>query len=273
MLLIISSCCKDKKIPQPDILKGKIRKIESYILNRDSFNHTYYFMYDSIDGMLQKVMYNNRLLISISKKQNNCILMHYNIFDIDTSSTLQVDLKAYFNNDGYINEIVKIDSITHIETDLVQYYLNNGYPDSIQELPFYSLVTESSIYNFQFQENNIVQADHSYDVLLLGTYFETSSFFYNSTNNRNKVPTQYPNIGSYYLGYAYAATEPIYLLGLNGYFPFKPNANLVDSISVYDSNHIINNRKYNYTYNSDSDVSKLFIDGPPIQLVFEFEYY
>ncbi len=271
-MLLIFSCCRNKKTPQPNILAGKIKKIESYTLNRDSFNHMYYFIYDSIEGLLERVMYNNKTLVTISKKESNYILLHYKTFDIDTSSTFQFYIKAYLDNDGYINKIVRIDSISNTETDLVQFYLKNGKPDSIREFPI-NLVTESFVSDFHFQENNMTQSIHTYNTFL-GNSIDISSYFYNSNFNKNKIPAQYQNIGSYYLGIANPPTDPIYLLGLNGYFPFINNKNLVDSISI-NSNSLNYNRKYNYTFDNAGEVLKLFINGSAnhFTLNFEFEYY
>jgi len=237
-----------------------------------SYDFNFYYFYDSTDGMLQKVMLDNKLFVTISKKNENYITIDYDVSVIYPSLTQKIKLKAYFDNGGFINKIVKIDTINSTEEEIIQFYLFNNYPDSIREYPS-TIFRESKLYDFNFLSGNIVSLTRLSDNILTGFQIDTLSFYYNQTIvNKNILPVQNLYIGTYFVGFATATTQPLYLLALDGFFPFKNNKNaLLDSIEFKGNNGGVS--KYSYTVNLSGIISRTTYTGSLATFSYDFEYY
>jgi hypothetical protein len=269
ILLVVISCCK-KNNPTPNILKGKIRMIE---LSQSSMDYSFLFFYDSVDGVLQKITSNNKLYVSISKKINNSIVLDYDLPSIDSSTNEKIRLKAYLDNNNFIKSIVKIDTNNLSESLIITFNNTNGKPDSILENPL-AVISNSKLYDFTYVNNNIYKLVRSYDNSFSGEHIDTLYFSYtNKKLTSPQIPSQ--KIYSYntLLGYGGTiATDPVYLLELNGYKCYKSNENLVDSIYTINSsgNNIIS--RYNYTISNEEQILEMQVTDN-ISSIFKFKYY
>jgi len=119
-----------------------------------------------------------------------------------------VKIKAYLDNNGYINKMVYVDSSLSQLQALLDIYTNGGYPDSIKEF-----FLESKYYNFQHIGGNITHSVHDYIDFFSQNYRVTMEYYYTDKSNTNKLPFQNDIFIFYSVGYATYSTNPVYLLG------------------------------------------------------------
>ncbi len=267
VFFVIASCCK-KNNSTPNLLKGKIKRIqETLVVPNKNYYYDLHFFYDSINGELQKITLGNKVYIEISKKTSNYFILDYDISVRDSTTTPNhIKIKAYLNNDGYINKLEYVDSALVSLQELMNIYTSNGYPDSVREF-----VGESIHYGYQFLDGNMVQSTHFYNVFFSGDNTFTYKYFYSNKINNNSLPSQYSNMYFYAAPYSTIATKPLYLLGLNGYFPYKNNKNLIDSIGFIGSNSVT---RFEYTTNSSDQISRMkWYNSVTRNSTFDIEYY
>lgn len=268
--LLIVGCSKNNNQARTSRLNGKIKRIqETLVISNNTRYYDLYFYYDSTDGLLQKVTIGNKVFVEISKKTNNYFILDYDASLRDSTNITpnHTKIKAYIDNNGYINRLVHIDSTLTQEQEFMNIYTTNGLPDSILQYT----VGQPKYYNFSFLNGNIDELVNSFYVSNLGNISTHEKYYYSNKINNNLVPFQYNNQYSYFIGFATGATEPLYLLGLNGYYPFTPNDNLMDSIKTVNVNTVA---MYNYNTNSLGQINKMdiFKDISTISN-FDIEYY
>jgi hypothetical protein len=265
ILLIVFSCCK-KQHTVPNLLKGKIKRIqETIVVPNSNYYYDLYFFYDSTDGLLKEVVLNNKVIVKIYKKESNYIILDYDASYRDSTLANPIKIKVYINNYGFINKIVPLDSALNPGQDLLDIYTVNGYPDSISAFYF-----ESKQYDFKFQDNNIIESKHSYVFYPNPPQTNVLNYRYSVLKNTNKLVFQNTIRNFYSVGFTTISTDPIYLLSINGYFPFKNNNNLLDSI-IYDDNSFV---KFDYVTNSSNEIitMKSFFSNTNYS-TFDMEYY
>jgi hypothetical protein len=266
ILLVVFSCCK-KSNTAPNLLKGKIKRIQETLIAPDlNYHLNLQFFYDSIDGALRKITLGNKLYVEISKKTNNYFILDYDVSVRDSTTTPnRVKIKAYIDNNGYINKIIYVDSALNPLQDLLDIYITNGYPDSIREF-----FLNSKHYDFQFQDGNITQSVHDYINFFSQNYKITTNYKYTNKINTNILPFQNDILTFYRVSLSTYSTSPLYILGLNGYFPFRSNHNLLDSLKNVENNRY---SKYEYSYNALNEINRMKIYDSTKSATFDIEYY
>ncbi len=270
IVFICYGCCK-KDAPLPNKLKGKIKSIKE-ILITPSKNYYYdlIFVYDTIDGALQKITLNDKPYVKISKKINNYIILDYDVSVRDsTAASNNLKIKVNIGNNGYIDKMEYVDSSLIQLQDLLNIYTNNQYPDSIREFVG-GFTTESKHYNFQVKNGNIIQSIHDYSGFLSGDNSNTLKYFYTEYKNNNILPAQFSSVYFYSAAYSTTATDPLYLLGINGYQPYRSNINLLDSIVNIEDNVTL---KYKYTTNLFYQIIKMSRYSNITNSSYDIEYY
>lgn len=256
-LIVVLSCCKEKTNKLAN-LNGKINKI----IEKDStpsgiLNYEFTFIYDSTNGLLERVLLDDKNYIELDCSNYNNVELIYNRNLLSYTSSI-ASIRAYKDSRGYINNITLSDSLNPIESDnLLVNNASDNTPDSIREFLFPSLFEYSLYTDFGSINLNTTRYLHKYNSFFTGERKDTIINYYSSINYQH-LPLQAEQIGSYYSGYATISTNPTFLLGLNNYLLNNYRDKLIDSVVIKTNNQTYTSH-YHYTFNSLNQVTKVKI--------------
>jgi hypothetical protein len=135
----------------------------------------------------------------------------------------------------------------------------------------------TKLYGYTYTNQNLTGLFRD-DVRLPVTYpldpvqytFDTIHFEYYNSVNSGMIPFQ-ANSSPLFLEntLSYPTVDPIYILGLNGYYAYAKNNNLLKTYNVNGAEW-----KYNYDINPDNQVTEMrILLNPRKEVTFRFEYY
>lgn len=267
-LSILHTDCKKTRYSKSDLLEGKISKIQ---LSYSGFIYNFYFYYNSSTGTLNKITSNNKDYVVLNNKSNCIYELVYYENAIDSNSNAIYHIYAYYSN-SIIYRLAEYHSISGIETDILLLNSNNGIVDTIRQF-ISSVISNVKLYDYLNEANNTKQMVRSYDNFFTGNHIDTINFYYSNLQTQSpNLPQQ--KIYSYnsLLGYGTTlATDPIYLIELNGLKSINNNHNLIDSIFAKNSSGTNTLSKYYYTF-KENRISDMRIEGI-VEYNYKFEYY
>ncbi|MCB9034192.1 MAG: hypothetical protein H6553_10170 [Chitinophagales bacterium] len=168
--------------------------------------------------------------------------------NIDSNSTNEVYTDLYFYlNGNYFNSVTRLNAFTGLEDTIASYETENSYIKDISHE--YLLGYYYTYFNFEFNNGNIIKFKNGYTNFFGWQYVDSIMVSYNSylTQNISKAPFQY--IGYSYTYYSLPPVHLIdilFLLGINNYYPYQPNRNLIANINnISQYTYSINNNLLN----------------------------
>lgn len=264
--IVICACNKNEnrqKVQNP--ISGKLKILEQAF---QTGTDTFYFTYDSISGDLKSIVehsYNQGILIITNVSKPNSSKL---IFDTRDNSRRKI-LYVHLDGNGNIQYINNVDTLFGTEEPLYTFLKNGIEIDSVFEPPVgfpFDITGDIKDYNLMYDGNNYSSATKSsvYSPIFGVKTYDTciSEFRYTSLiNNNNQIPMQniIDNIGC--LPYGGPFISSLYFVELAGYFPSKPNKNLIATV---------NGRAYTYQQNLSGQVVEMKIDS---LITFRMTYY
>ncbi|MDB5226117.1 MAG: hypothetical protein JWN78_310 [Bacteroidota bacterium] len=257
----------------PVSLTGKLKKL-SWTNTSLGYTFSFDFKYDTLDGKLNSILANNREFCHIYKEMNNSIRLIFDLnammSEVDSQYTFisRAEYYAYLDH-GYIDKITSIDTVTHREKMIAVYYRNGILLDSmVGSFP-------SGASNYIFNNDNLEQLYNFIGIAYpIGGISSTLQFHYASLlNTGTTTPLQH---FEFYFPTSFVGTDVTYFLGLNGYYPYRPNKNLVDTIYSVEFSGPVATMYNEYELNNQMRVSKM--TNKTIQTfgeenAYEMEYY
>lgn len=266
-VLCLIYSCKKESINNNNILKGKLRTLTEYD-DDNTFKDTitYYFIYDTINGDLQKikVKYVNAYLVDTFG------LDEWNIDKInDTTIIFKGEYKVIVNN----KQIIRIYKYDTTSQSVVNLYSEVSKLDSnvtmVYDIGKSVLGYEIVLSDFKFENNNCTQYKGSWIDGVSGIFIHKSTIYNISyTSNVNNTTLQYQAVTAERttLGTLTNFQYVAYFLGINGYYLVPPNKNLINTITDSIRGVTI---KYNYQFANDK-VEKLDVRDSNTNFVYNY---
>lgn len=249
ILCLLFSCKKESIHNDTNILNGKLKTLTEYDDDntfRDTI--TYYFIYDTINGDLQKikVKYVNAFLVDTFG------IDEWNIDKINDSTIIFKEEYKVIVNNKQILRIYKYDTASQTTVNLYsEVTKQDSNVSSVYDVGKSVLGYEIVLSDFKFENDNCTQYKGSWIDAVSGIFINKSTIYNISyTSNINNTTLQYQavtaertTLGSL-VNFQYVA----YFLGINGYYLVPPNKNLINTITDSVSGATI---KYNYQFAND----------------------
>ncbi len=223
--LLAVACCKEHTTPNQNILNGKLKTFEYDGILSEDVPVTFYFYYDSIYGMLNRVTQKQRingidttsLIFSIFRNNNGEMLINNKI--------------KIITNGKQITSIIRIDTINNTEIITTKTTLLNDQIDSFYDVGLFPLRYDSYYYNFEFINGNCYKSNTFWKEMFFASSVEKSAEYeINYTDKISNIPiymqdiTELFGFNSYYIY--------LYFLSLDGYYMVQPNKNLINKTTV-----------------------------------------
>ncbi len=246
--LYIISCKKCEE----DVSSKQYRIREYQKIINDSLNLSLSYKYNN-DNFLTDVYANNEKIVHISKINDTLIELNYfwNVNDNIINAVLRVNIKG--------NRIYKLYEYNNIRDEIISViyeyiYEGNDLIRCYNNIIMY-FISKYNQYNFKYENNNMTSIDIS--------YYYVNPFFGIPEYRENTVKAEYTDIPfNKYIPYQNtldkdmisfknskygAPIEPLYVLGINGYYCNVPNKNLVKNFeSIAALGTIYKSQDYNY---------------------------